>query len=1441
MTNYRGREIPWLPVVQFHKEVVTRAEEDFFSLNGSDDQAERWTNLPSFSPNDLVGPWQIDREDIRSHPFRRALEQQQPESLFLGGPCYLGWRRSQVGSTWIPQWRPLLYREVDLRSVDNGFEIVPRQGSWSVTPLLYGLFSRLEIHIGESLDEFANRIIDKACDYRTLDPQPLEECILKAFFAEVPDAEEELRKSNQGNRGTSFLSPWVLFAPTTNFSAITRYLMGDYQRLEELLQQDPTNIGGLRLLEDRPHHPTSEDIEVLPLVPLNDSQRRAVKTILEERPLTAISGPPGTGKSQVVVALLLNAWARGRTVLFASNNNKAVDVVRERVERFESEFPIAVRAGAKRSQNIQDVLRRTINMASAATSDSTMGSDLERLHQRRQKLLAELAELEQALDSGLPQRIDEARKTALSAYGEYRSRMARIAERDNELRQEQERLGLGEHTLREIEDIAAEDAQWIDRMGHFQMLMQRDDAQRRDLGARIVDVQRRRNCTIERLEISDTEIDDWKWLSGPASVEQIANWEQRIRDVLETPIERKLEPIKWSQSFDRWESSERATQWAQTARSYVEFLHGACVELPSMLASIRVLNRAVEEERTRLQSLGIPEDFECQTTIVAEWIDYFAEYMTMEKRQFDFLPWSRRAILRRKLRSCERHIRSAFSLEFWMRIGTLDDDGRQRLAPTMGTARRWLDLKAQRRRAQVLIDEIDSRFFEMRSQAVVLGLDNIPIGQDVEAWQHIAAQTTDWAVVADSAAGAWRERAEQESTKVMLRSLAREWLHLANGIPLCDLWRREQGIEFDQALRQLADYQSLEAVGEARTVFRLGRLSHLLECWRTAATYEQQVDSYRAELLQIPHPDDRLESWLAESPRYSFLRTAKSQNWPDRDALLIQLTTIRDWTAGQREHTDVSRPADLQKAQDDLEWAISKLGQAIDVLPAGSVKDHIRQAHCEIEWGRENDWPIDMLNDAFAEYSPDRIRAKVAQIEAGLEAGSFEDAKARWLERLRTDDAAVQAVDSLERSLRQYRGQIVEQHYDTFREALRVVPIWITTAQSSQAIPLEPELFDIVVIDEASQCTLTNLLPLMYRGKALAVIGDDNQLPAIPTIQEAEEIALARKYGIEDYLSLVGHATNDVYKAATESLPRRRADAIMLDEHFRSCPQIIGFSNRYIYLQRLELKRDPSREQSLPIGSGVHMLPVMGVARRGPKGRSWINPPEADRVIALVRDLKEGDARGLSLGVVTPFAAQKDSLRERLDDLRLGAEVWVDTAYGFQGDERDIIVFSPVVAKGITSSASRWVETPPNLINVALTRAREALFVVADFDYCLQQEGMLRQLALYCRDIQLLRESSVAELELFSWMVVKAWEPKVHPRIGDIEVDFVLEADSGDRVVIEVDGDQHARTQERDKARDTYLQGQGYTVLRFRAREVLETPFDVIHRIEQRLSLQGLS
>jgi len=57
-------------------------------------------------------------------------------------------------------------------------------------------------------------------------------------------------------------------------------------------------------------------------------------------------------------------------------------------------------------------------------------------------------------------------------------------------------------------------------------------------------------------------------------------------------------------------------------------------------------------------------------------------------------------------------------------------------------------------------------------------------------------------------------------------------------------------------------------------------------------------------------------------------------------------------------------------------------------------------------------------------------------------------------------------------------------------------------------------------------------------------------------------------------------------------------------------------------------------------------------------------------------------------------------------------------------------------------------------------------------------------------------------------MMLKDWDAKVHQRIGDLEVDFVLSSKTGERIVIEVDGVEfHKERTESDKARDAYLQG----------------------------------
>jgi hypothetical protein len=164
------------------------------------------------------------------------------------------------------------------------------------------------------------------------------------------------------------------------------------------------------------------------------------------------------------------------------------------------------------------------------------------------------------------------------------------------------------------------------------------------------------------------------------------------------------------------------------------------------------------------------------------------------------------------------------------------------------------------------------------------------------------------------------------------------------------------------------------------------------------------------------------------------------------------------------------------------------------------------------------------------------------------------------------------------------------------------------------------------------------------------------------------------------------------------------------------------------------------------------------------------------------------------------------------------------------------MIFSPVVAKGIGDGAARWVETPKNLINVAVTRARIALFVVADFDICRLQEGILGELVKYVDTVQLLKKTSQEELELFSWMVVQGWNPLVHHIEKDTEIDFVLK-NLGKRLAIEVDGSQHENTQQQDLARDTFLRSMGYDVLRFPGRAVRETPSLVIKKIAEQIGL----
>ena len=1428
----RSRNIPWPNVVRFHKEIAARAESSFFSLNGKDTKAERWTSLRSFEPEDVAGPWRLDAGAMVSNPFRLAVEQGSHETMFIGGPCYLGWEKGMKGG-WMPQWRPILYREVKVTASGGSLEIVPEQGHWYLSPLVCSLIDRLQVSAGDDLDLFAREVVE-AATARHEGEGSIGDAIIETLIGRLPDMEEPLRKMPRSDTFDVAPSSWVLFAPTSNFSALTRYLMADYNRLEKLLEADSTNIGGLEVLDDSASVEKEKLPPILPVTLLNKAQQRSVENILGNEALSVVSGPPGCGKSQVVVSVLLNAWASGKSVLFASNNNSAVDVVRERLERFESDFPIAVRAGNRQKNNVVELLRKALNYASGsnATEEQHRSSEA-----KRRKLSKERGALQDSLDGKVPQRAAEGLRTALNAYGAYQKILEEVQAKKAALDEEWEAAGFKGVRRQSVMERIAENREWLARAVHYKNEQKRDAQRLTELEQELVRQERKRNETVGRLGLDGSEMADWGWLTDGPSVSLVGAWEDEFQEILTGQQEEALEPFEWDVVFERWETEGAARQTREHAQEHGLTIRRQMAELAPRVSRISQHRAKLAACRDAVLESGLEEKTDLSTETLNQWSAEYSDYISREAKRSDFLPWSERSKIKRRMKKLEAVIRPFIPLAKWREIGAIDaEGGRDKLSEAVETLRVWKEALDKWNGLESERDEVDASFEQMRAASGALGLPQIPEDESQAGWVRVADEAEALAKLAERAAFGIEKKSAKESALRLIQSVVRNWRNLASGQPIKEYWMRGLGVRFVEALDALQKEPSPRTLTEVRGAYYSGNLSELKRTWEQAAEAELEIGATRRAIENVPQAEDRVKAWFAEEPSKRFLSIDSKLEWPEFAELTGYMERI-EALCGRVEHleNDVLPTAEREAAK-EKSWASEQLLEAIEVLPETAARVELESVYKESVAEAKGDWPVEKISEAFRDFSPEIIKAKIAQIDAELEKGSFEDSKTAWLSRLQKDDDAVDAVDQLEKTMRRNNGKISEEHFDLFRRSLRVVPIWITTAQAAQAIPLEPKLFDLVVIDEASQCTLTNLLPLLYRGKRLAIIGDSEQLPAIPTVQDTEELTLAKKFEVEPFLTLIGHASNDVYSAAADALPRGRAGVLHLDEHFRSNPQIIGFSNRHIYQQRLVLKTDPSKGRSLPVGSGVHKQHVSGCASRGERGRSWQNMPEAQAVMGLIRKLRsDSEMQHYSIGVVTPFSAQKDLLRNLLEADGAASKILVDSAYGFQGDERDIIIFSPVVAAGITSSASKWVESPPNLINVALTRARQALFVVADFDYCLQQEpsGILRKLADYCNDVQTLRDTSPAELELYSWMIVEGWSPEIHPRIGDVEVDFSLSSKEGVRLAIEVDGAEfHDKTKTTDRSRDAFLQAQGWKVLRVPARAILETPHNVIQKIK---------
>jgi hypothetical protein len=608
--GYPGHDVPWLQIIRLHQAVAVRTDRHFGLIEAQDQQSSHWSSLEDFQPDDRDGPWPLPAACIRSEPFRSAVGEDGGASLFIGGPCVPDWAAVDEDGPARLQWRPLLYREVRLERIGGRFEMVPRQPGWSVNPQLHRLIERLEVCPDGGLEGLAEALIHATSQQHPPVPH-LDQRILEALSGLVPGIAGELAAQGPPDDVSHRPGPWILFAPDAADSGRTSPLVGEYLQLEGLLREDPADSGGLRVLEECPAARGLPEAAVLPLVPLSDAQGQAVERVLRGVRLTVIDGPPGTGKTETIVSLLLNAWVRGRSALVVGAGDRAVDVIRERVGRLETAFPIVVRAGSGPGQEVSEVLRRILASADPAASESA--ADAASLLHQRDALREERTRLLSALESDLPERIAASEAVVLAAYTESRVTGDELAQQEAALIDEQAELGLASFAPDKVDDALAATRGWLERMAHYRDLMRQDDQRRDDLEREIRQCRRRRDQAVAEAGLSATNGGDWDWLldeSGPALLE---DWEAGSVAYLREPLEEVLAPYVWREAYDRWPSAQAAEDWAAVARSLAAAVRALCRELSPELERVQEVRAALEQQRVKLRGLGLPEGFDPNT------------------------------------------------------------------------------------------------------------------------------------------------------------------------------------------------------------------------------------------------------------------------------------------------------------------------------------------------------------------------------------------------------------------------------------------------------------------------------------------------------------------------------------------------------------------------------------------------------------------------------------------------------------------------------------------------------------------------------------------------------------------------------------------------------------------------------------------------------------
>lgn len=352
------------------------------------------------------------------------------------------------------------------------------------------------------------------------------------------------------------------------------------------------------------------------------------------------------------------------------------------------------------------------------------------------------------------------------------------------------------------------------------------------------------------------------------------------------------------------------------------------------------------------------------------------------------------------------------------------------------------------------------------------------------------------------------------------------------------------------------------------------------------------------------------------------------------------------------------------------------------------------------------------------------LQKDVSDVIASLENAYYIVRKAEIEKELQSVESTLQSVDIKEnlRLLRAYSLQILKneiaEHYraDTrtaftiknikakTEDLLREYPVVLSTTYSAKSCISKDMVFDYVIMDEASQVDIkTGALALSCAMNAV-IVGDDKQLPNVVSQEEALALqAIQLTYKVDDRYNEITHSFLQSCVEVFKDIP-----VTLLREHYRCHPKIIEFCNQHFYNGELVAMTDDNAEDNV--------LQVVQTVE-GNHARGHFNQREID---VIVQEVLPQCADSGSVGIITPYRQQADEINKAL-----GKDI-ASTVHKYQGRECDTIIMSMVDNKPTEFSDD------PNLLNVAISRAKTHLYVVTNSNK-MPKESNLAQLIDYVR------------------------------------------------------------------------------------------------------------